>query len=182
MKILKYVVISVIFVVIITVVVLLYLWLGKGFMSSQIPKINSDLKIQGVRLIRSIAGKTEWELKAKSADYFKDEGVTHLELPDALFYDKNNMRIELKGDKGEVFNNTNDIAVSGNVKVATDDGYTLYSDSLRYYAQKRMVVTESKVFVDGKGIKVEGLGMMADIDSGRVIIKKDVKAILEGRL
>lgn len=182
MKILKYLAISIIFLVIIAMVGFLYKWMGKGISPFKIPRISSDLKIEEVHLTRAVEGKTEWELKAKSADYFREKGVTHLELPDVFFYGNGDKRIELKGDKGEVFNDTNDIAVSGNVTIVTSDGYTFQSDSLRYYSGKRTVATESRVIVKGKGMEVEGLGMIADMDSGRVIIKKEVKATLKGAI
>lgn len=182
MKILKYIVISIILSVSIISAGFLYLWMGKGSPSFKIPKIIPDLKLEGVHLTRAAAGKTEWELKARSASYSKEEGVTRLELPEVLFYGNGDKRIELKGDKGEVFNNTNDLAVTGNVKAVTSDGYTLNSDTLRYSSAKKVVTTDSRVFLKGNGIEVEGVGMLADMEQERVFIKSGVKAVLEGRL
>ena len=177
-KIFKYLVISLIFLVSITVAGFLYLWMGKGGPSLNLAKIIPDLKIEGVHLTRAVAGKTEWELRAKSADFFKEEGLTRLDAPKVVFFGNGDRRIELTGSKGEVFNNTNDLAVSGDVRIVSSNGYSLRSDFLRYYSEKKIVTTESKVFMNGKGIDMEGVGMVADIERELIFIKKGVKAVL----
>ncbi|MDO8444550.1 MAG: LPS export ABC transporter periplasmic protein LptC [Deltaproteobacteria bacterium] len=182
MKILKYVVISIILVLAITAAGFLYIWSHKGGAPFKIPKIIPDLKIAEVHLTRSVAGRTEWELKATSADYFREEGVTRLESPEVTVYGNGDKRIELRGDEGKVFNNTNDVALSGNVNIVTSDGYIFQSDSLRYSSGKKVVTTESKVFIKGKRMEAEGVGMVADIGRDRVFVKKGVKAVLEGTL
>lgn len=182
MKILKFVVIFTILAVTVISAGFLYLWMGKRGPSFNMPRIIPDLKIEGVHLTRAAEGKTEWELKARSANYFKEEGVTRLERPEVLFYGNGDKRIELTGDKGEVFNNSNDLSVSGNVKVVTSDGYTFNTEFLRYLSGKKIVTTESRVFLKGKGIDVEGVGMMADVEKERIFLKSHVKAVLEGRL
>lgn len=181
MKIFKYLVISLILLVIVAVAGFLSIWMGKGGSSFDIPKIMPDLKIGGVHLTRVVAGKTEWELRALSADLFKEEGVTRFEAPKVIFFGNGDKRIELTGKKGEVFNNTNDVAVSGDVKIVSGDGYTLQSDYLRYFSDKKSVATESKVILKGNGIEIEGVGMEADIGRDLVIIRKDVKAVLATR-
>ena len=178
MKIFKYIVIAVILLVVITVAGFLYLWMGRGGASFNLPKIVPDLKIEGIHLTRAVAGKMEWELRAISADFFKEEGVTRLDTPKVVFFDNGDKRIELTGSKGEVFNNTNDLAVSGDVRITSSDGYTLRADFLRYYSEKKIIATESKVFLKGRGIDMEGVGMVADIERDRIIVKKGVKAVL----
>lgn len=178
MKILRYLLISIISVITIFAGGFLYVWLNKGGIKFAIPKISSDLEIKEVNLTRSVAGKTEWELKARSADYFKEKGVTHLESPYVIFFGKGERRFELKSDKGEVFNDTSDMTALGDVRVVTSDGYSFKSDYLRYYSEKKVVTTESRVLIKGKGIEIEGVGMEAYVDRNRVLLKKDVKAIL----
>lgn len=183
MKTIRYLLLSIIFLVIITIAAFLSRWFtGKGITPLNIPRISSDLKIEGVRLTRVAGGKTEWELKARSADYFRDKGVTHLESPEVVFYGKSDLRIELKGNSGEVFNSSNDVKVSGDVKIVTSDGYTFRSDSLFYSSGEKTVSTESRVTLKGNGIDVEGLGMVADTEMSRVLIKRHVRAVLEGRI
>lgn len=177
-KIFKYLVISLILLVSITVAGFLYLWMGRKGASFNLPKIIPDLKIEGVHLTRAVAGKMEWELRARSADFFREEGVTRLDAPKVVFFGNGDKRIELTGSKGEVFNNTNDLAVSGDVRIVSSNGYTLRSDFLRYYSEKKIVTTESKVFMKGKGIDMEGVGMVTDIERELIFIKKGVKAVL----
>jgi len=178
MKIFKYLVISLILLIIMTIAGFLYRWMGKGGSSFNIPKIVPDLKIEGVHLTRVVAGKTEWELRAISADFFKEKGVTSLEAPKVIFFGKDGKKIEITGRKGEVFNNTNDVALLGDVKIISEAGYTLQSDSLRYFSEKKIVATESKVNLKGSKMEIEGVGMEADIGRDRVVIKKSVKAVL----
>jgi LPS export ABC transporter protein LptC len=177
-KIFKYLVISLILLVSITVAGFLYLWMGRKGGSFNLPKIIPDLKIEGVHLTRAVAGKMEWELRAKSADIFKEEGVTRFDAPKVVFFGTGDKKIELTGSKGEVFNNTNDLAVSGDVRIVSSDGYALRSDFLRYYSEKKIVATESKVFFKGRSIDMEGVGMVADIERERILIKKNVRALL----
>ncbi|MEK7850335.1 MAG: LPS export ABC transporter periplasmic protein LptC, partial [Deltaproteobacteria bacterium] len=99
-----------------------------------------------------------------------------------VFYGEKGKRMELVGDNGEIFNDTNDITVSGNVKITTSDGYLFRADSLRYSSEKKVVTTESKVFIKGKGLEIEGIGMSADIERNTALIKSGVKAVLEGNV
>lgn len=180
MKILRYLVISIIIVITFTAGGFLYRWMNKGVVSFVMPKISSDLEIKEVHLTRVAAGRTEWELTAKSADYFKEKGVTSLDSPQVVFYGKKGKRMELEGENGEIFKDTNDITVSGNVKITTSDGYLFRSDSLTYSSEKKVVTTESKVFIKGKRLEIEGVGMLADMERDTVLLKKGVKAVLEG--
>lgn len=179
MKIFKYLIITLILLVMITVAGFIYQWMGKeGGSFEDLPKIIPDLKVEGIHLTRSIAGRMEWELNAISADIFKEEGLTRLEAPKVVFFGKGDKTVKLTGNKGEVLNGTNDLSVTGDVKIVNSDGYTLTTDSLHYYSDKNSIATDSKVFMKGELIKMEGEGLVADIERNRVTIKKGVKAVL----
>lgn len=179
MKILKYLIIFIILFVVVVIAGFIYSWTGRKGVTFSIPKITADLKIGEVHLTRTVAGRTEWELNARSADYFRERGVTRLDLPRVVFFAEGGRKIELNGDEGEVFNATNDLNISGKVKIVSSDGYTFLSDNLKYLSDKKVVTTDSPVTLRGNGIYIEGVGMLAEIERDRIFIKKRVKAVLK---
>jgi LPS export ABC transporter protein LptC/lipopolysaccharide transport protein LptA len=66
------------------------------------------------------------------------------------------------------------------VVIKLDENTTVKTDSLKYVPGEKKAYTEDKVTVRGDRMLVRGEGMIAEMDSGRVWIERNVVAELEG--
>ncbi len=58
------------------------------------------------------------------------------------------------------------LTVTDQVRLATTDGYHLSTELLRYFPRSGKVETDKMVSLDGAGIKMEGKGLLYDLQSG----------------
>jgi LPS export ABC transporter protein LptC len=119
----------------------------------------------------------EWELNAQSAQYFKNENKIVLHRIALTFYSDDGKSYNLTAEQGELYTESMDIKVSGNVVVDTDEGYQVRTDSFKYNAQERKIVTDDKVTLISKEMVMTGKGMIVDLEEERLHILKDVRAL-----
>ena len=125
-------------------------------------------------------GNARWVLRAATASYFVERQETVLSRVKAVFYLRDGGKVELKGDEGVFHNDNNNMAVSGNVRVRHEDGYTLVTDHLIYSRDKELLHTEAPVFVEGEGISLKGLGMRVEIGRRKLSILSQIETTLQG--
>jgi LPS export ABC transporter protein LptC len=130
----------------------------------------------------SHTGKKVWEMHGKSADIFSD--IINLSDINAVSYgDK--VKVSLEADKGVFIRGTNDIELTGNVRIVTDEGTTLDTATLNWTAKEGLVYTDAKVFIKRKEMDIAGTGALsrhtlklAQLDTDiNVSLKKPVAVI-----
>ena len=106
----------------------------------------------------SDAGKKTWEMHGKSADIFSE--VIDLYDINADSYG-DNVKVNLKADRGAFSRKTNDITLTSNVRILTDEGTALDTDTLNWDADQGLVHTDSRVFIKRKEMDIAGTGAVA---------------------
>jgi len=119
----------------------------------------------------------EWELNAQSAQYFKNENKIVLQSIALTFYSDEGKRYNLTAEQGELYTDSNNLKVSGNVFVDTEEGYQVRTDSFQYNATERTIVTDDKVTLKSKDLVMTGKGMIVDLEEERLRILGDVRAL-----
>ena len=138
----------------------------------------ADLKLDRVRYTETREGIKEWELEAASAQYFKDESTVILEKVKATFFGKNQETYVLVGEKGRFNTQTRAVEMFGGVELDSSDGYHFRTQSLKYQADKRELSTPDPVEGKGPQIRVEGIGMIVELDRQRLQILSQVNTTL----
>lgn len=115
-------------------------------------------------------GEKSWELKGRSADIFSDE--VKLKDLEANFYGKEN--VTLKSKEGIFERQKNFLRLEKDVKLTTETGASLETDSLNYDEKKGVLTSEDKVEIQKEDILIEGNGLEAKPDLKRAIITKDI--------
>lgn len=121
----------------------------------------------------------EWELKAESAQFFKEKNLVVFKSPVITFYAKDGKEYTLSGDLGELHTDTQNLKVSGNV---TGKGYLgeFKTSTLLYDARNKKATTTSQVqFRNSKFGSLEGKGMVMDVDKKRLTLLSNIK--VEGK-
>jgi LPS export ABC transporter protein LptC len=122
------------------------------------------------------------EVDAKEAYYFKDGKSVELKEPRAVFYGKGGTKTFLKGAKGNINTDSNDVEVEGDVRVDSDGSYHIETSYVKYLNKDRSIVSNRKVRFIGKGFIMKGRGMKALIDREKVYLNGDVEALIDNSL
>jgi LPS export ABC transporter protein LptC len=112
-------------------------------------------------------GFKEWEL---------DANKIVLQSLTATFFSNEGKIYTLVAEKGELYTDSKNVKVSGNVVANTHEGYQIKTDSLQYSAQKRTITTNDKVALSGKDMVMTGRGMIVDLELEKLHILGEVKA------
>lgn len=134
----------------------------------------ADLQLQRVKYTETREGVKEWELEALSVGYFQEEGTIICEKVKATFYGPNKVYYTLIGEKGKFNTKSKIIEVFAGVNVDSSNGYHLRTESLKYLADKKELVTDDFVEMQGPQFLVKGQGLVVDLEQQRVRILNQV--------
>jgi LPS export ABC transporter protein LptC len=125
-------------------------------------------------------GNVRWTMWAAKAIYFEDKKETELEQVKATFFLKKGGQVELTGDKGVLYTDTDNMEIRDNVVVSYGDGYQISTDRLFYEREKDLISTESKLVVKGGGFTLKGRGMLLHVAERKVSILTHTETTLKG--
>jgi LPS export ABC transporter protein LptC len=136
------------------------------------------LEIQNFKLIQTNGEKKQWELVAESA--LEYEEVTEIQIKNTTikFFKDNKVVLTLQAQDGAVDLRTKDIKIAGKVDAISSDGLELKTDSLKWLAGEEKLATEDSIVLTKSGIRMEGKGLEADMEMGRLEIKKSTRVIV----
>lgn len=119
----------------------------------------------------------EWELDAQSAQYFKDENKIVLKSIVVTFFSNEGKVYKLTAEHGELYTDSKDVKVSGDVVAVTDEGYRIQADSFQYNADERKIFTNDDVTLSSEKLVMKGKGMVVDLNKEKLYILKEVRAL-----
>ena len=121
-------------------------------------------------------GFKEWALDAQSAQVFEAEKKVALKKLEVIFFSDEEKGFTLVADQGELYTDSKDVIVSGNVVTTTDQGFQIESDSLKYNSQDRTISTTDRVTLRGNNMVMKGKGMVIDVDTETLNLLEEVTA------
>ena len=126
-------------------------------------------------------GKKEWTLEAASANYMGK--TSQMVLKDLLvtFFIDDTSEITLKADKGILNTDSNDIEVSGNVVVISEE-YKLLTERLNYANDKRVLYSTAPVTISGPTLYLAADTISYDLNTQKVILEGSVETTLDNNL
>ena len=142
------------------------------------PTTQADLKLDRVHYTETRDGVKEWELEAISAQYFKEESTILFDKVKATFFGKEGQAYTLVGEKGKFNPQTKAMELFDGVQLESSDGYQMRTRSLKYEAGKRELRTADAVEIDGPQLRVEGIGLIVDLDGQRLQVLRQVTTTL----
>ena len=139
---------------------------------------DADMTIKNIHYTKTNRGIKEWELKASSGQYFRDEDqATFKDLTVTVFL-KDGKPLTLVGDEGRVATDSRDVEMEGNIVARSGDRYEFHTESLKYSSKERRVFTPDKIAFTGFGMEIKGVGISIDIERERFFILDNVSTIL----
>ena len=143
-----------------------------------VPDSQADLKLDRVHYTETREGVKEWELEAASAQYFKGESTVLLDKVKATFFGKEGQTYTLVGKKGKFNPQTKEMELFDGIRLESGDGYQMRTRSLKYQAGKKELSTADAVEIEGPQLRVEGIGLIVEIDRQYLQVLRQVTTTL----
>ncbi len=167
-------------------IVLLLLLSGRfdgkvGYKTASLDSSRIGVRLKDIRYTSTRYGDLEWELEAEEALRTKERGVMELSAVRMVFYEKAGKRHTLKANEALFSDASGDVEARGRVALTSDDGSGLRTESLAYTHQSKKLSSKVRVEIFYNGVEAVGIGMLADMDTGRFVLLKDVRAVFRAR-
>ncbi|MGE8719820.1 LPS export ABC transporter periplasmic protein LptC [Leptospira terpstrae] len=108
------------------------------------------------------SGELEWKLKGDESYIFPKDNKTIVYGFEFKQYEKGNVTSAMTGDRGEINHSTKTVVLSGKVRLKTNDGKFIESESLTYNLDEKTLSSEDDVLVYSDGTTIRGKGLRAD--------------------
>lgn len=139
------------------------------------PSLPSQI-VEGFVLHESSSGERLYTLKAETAYVYDSEQQVEVVRPEVLFYDVDaNVHAILVADRGAIQSRTNDLVARGHVNVLTEDSTKLWTDSLSWNNNTKLVRTDAPVEIETPKGRVSGIGLVSDAGLSRIEIQSEVR-------
>lgn len=134
----------------------------------------STLKLNILQQISKKNGITEWELTADTATLLKKEDKAVLQNIRVIFYTKDQQKIHLTSQTGNLNTKTHDMTFSGNVTVQFDET-TLSCDKLQYHKKEHIIHTDSHVKIKRAESVIDADSMTTRLNENMTILSGHVR-------
>jgi LPS export ABC transporter protein LptC len=136
-----------------------------------------DQEARDFTLTESSEGKKSWTLWASYAAMYNEQNLVEAQRVRIEFFDAAGQRNStLLADRGSVHQRTNDLEARGNVRITTETGVTMETDSLRWLNATHKIVSDAFVRVTRKGDVVTGYGFESDPNLEHFHLTHEVRA------
>lgn len=127
-----------------------------------------DVKYSGEK-----KGVIDWELTARTARKFIDKPTVEMENIEGIYRPKPEESVTFKGDRGQM-NTEAEVGFVENVEVFYRKDYVLKTPRLDFDFKKSLVTSDSPVDLQGKGMSLMGVGLVADTKEQVITVRSDV--------
>jgi len=139
------------------------------------------MSMDGFRITQSENGRISWRMNAMSADLFENKEARLRDIKIVLM-SPDNREATMFGDAGTMDTASGHAAlrrVTRDVRIITNDGYLLTTNSIFWKAGDRIVWTADPFKLLGSEIYLEGVGISANVDMRTIMVRSNVKAVLQ---
>jgi len=140
------------------------------------------LQVDDVHYSGSRQGRLEWELDAGSAMRAKGSDALLLDTVSAVFYGADGKSYRMKAGRAKYVESTGEIEAEGGVTVrsarAGGRPVVLTTARLRYSTKTGKATTKERVVITVPGMNVSGKGMLFEVESDRLTVLDDVRAVI----
>jgi len=130
----------------------------------------------------SESGTKSWQVEGKSADILANK-IDLTDIDANSFSDQTN--VNLKADEGVFDRTSNNILLKNNVRIVTDEGTKLNTETLNWNAKRERISTDDHVYIkradmdaDGKGASALPNLKKAQLDEDVTVVTKDPEAVI----
>ncbi|MEO0081498.1 MAG: LPS export ABC transporter periplasmic protein LptC [candidate division WOR-3 bacterium] len=146
----------------------------KGGPQAEVTSLPSQI-VEEFILHESVSGERLYTLEAETAYVYDAEQRVDVVLPRVLFYEGSEVHAVLVADRGVIRSRTGDLVAYGHVSVATEESTKLWTDSLLWNNNTKLVRTDAPVEIVTLKGRVSGIGLVSDAGLSRIEIQSEVQ-------
>lgn len=136
-----------------------------------------DQEARDFTLTESSEGRKNWTLWSSYAAMYNDRDLIDARTVRIEFFDAQGAQYStLFADQGLVDQRTNNLEAKGNVRIVTESGIRMETDSLRWLNDKQKIVSDAFVRVERKHDVVTGYGFESDPSLDHFHLSREVQA------
>lgn len=141
-----------------------------------------DISLEKFHYTETKQGVKRWELSAERAEYNKKADITSLTGVKLMVAGGGKAgALTITADRAEYNNGTRNVTLTGNVRGASEKGFSFSTPRVSYVAARSQLETEERVRFADAGSELEGVGMVFHTQTRRFELKKDVSAVYRQR-
>lgn len=141
-----------------------------------------DVALQDIDYTHIEGGQARWRLVAQKVEHRMGSDLLSIEKPQLSFFDEQGeIAGAMQSGQGTVSENYQKVQLFEDVVLQNASGYTLYTDRLDYDNASQVAQTDAHVRIEAKGMKLEGAGMVFNVQKKTMQLHADVKGYLEPR-
>jgi LPS export ABC transporter protein LptC len=137
-----------------------------------------DLQVKNVHYTDVSDKGSKWEVSADTVRYIRNGNRALFDKVTIKLILLNGKEYVLHADKGDMKTDTNDMTVSGNVVVVSNNGDRFTTDYLEYSDSLRQFQTDAPVEMGNQRTKIKGVGMKLSLNDESASILSGVKAVI----
>ncbi len=118
----------------------------------------------------------EWDLKAGTAKYFKEQNRVIMEDLEVNLYRSDGKTYSMQSAQGGFNTESRNITMRGTVTGILPDSTKIQTDSVFYDHTKRLITTPDHVVIEKGEFSMQGTGMSIDLNNETLSILGKVKA------
>jgi lipopolysaccharide export system protein LptC len=136
-----------------------------------------DQEARDFTLTESSDGRKNWTLWSSYAAMYNDRNLIDARTVRIEFFDAQGVKYStLFADQGLVDQRTNNLEAKGKVRIVTESGIRMETDSLRWLNNKRKIVSDAFVRIERKHDVVTGYGFESDPSLDHFHLAREVQA------
>ncbi len=133
-----------------------------------------DQETFAFELEESVSGERLYRVSAKKAYLYEARGLIEVFGVKVFFFSDGRVGSILTCSSGKVFIKSSNLLAKGDVVVRTSDSISLWTDSLAWDNEERMIETDAFVKIATPRVEISGVGLVSDAELKRIRIKSDV--------
>lgn len=125
---------------------------------------------------------SEWLVYGETASYRKAEEAFHISEVDGMFNPSSGGTVWVAGRRGRFDAREKKMKLLREVVCRYSQGTRLETDWLDYDMEENLATTKAPVRITGKGFRLEGVGLWADLAREQVVIEEKVRVKLDKKI
>ncbi len=137
----------------------------------------ADAKLSEFTFTQSKGDVVQWQVRAKQARVFEQEKRVVLRDVAVILYGAEGNEVTVHGEEGTFETATKNFMLSNHdtpLVVETRSGYIIYTNHLRWTEQTKEIRTDDSVQIVGRGLEVNGKGLLGRMETEEFEILRDV--------
>lgn len=132
-----------------------------------------DATIEQVRITETRKGEKLWDVEADRVEVFEDRGVavfSHVTRPVRIVIYNGEETLTAFAERAVVDLKTKDLQLIGHVRSESSQGTKVVTERLNWSTKSHEISTEAPVMIEKGGLRIKGIGMVADAVLERMTI------------